>query len=78
MIIETEEVTENGVTFNQLTYDKPFYALAYFEDTKEVFLLTPENQPLHGKDKAGSLDQGLGGTDRDELIAEGLKRGLIF
>jgi len=77
MIIEPTQITQDGVTFNQLTYAGQFWAVGY-DDSLNIQLYTKETEPLEAGTKVNGQLNGFGATTYTELIAEISNRGLIW
>ena len=78
MIIEPIVITENGVTFNSLTYHLPYYAVGYESDSLIIKLMTDEENPQLANSKTQSLLEGFGSDNWIEFNEEIVNRGLIF
>jgi hypothetical protein len=75
MIIQPTQIEQNGITFNRLTYNQPFYAVGYGAD-KVVRLITAEDEVLEASTIISGKLNGFGSESFTELLAECQRRGL--
>ena len=78
MIIEPTQITEYGVTFNELIYVSDFWACGYILGSTQILLITSETEPMPAGSKIYSLLTGFASDSYEGLLAEIANRGLIL
>lgn len=76
MIIEPIEITENGLTFNQITYAGLYWVCLYKEGETQIKIQTDEESPQPVNSKTKTLLTGFGATTYQEMLDEIIERGL--